>query len=100
MPSCQISHTPQSNYYLSNILFRDKGDGDNSKKSKNPDDGTLRWVVKKGLRRFTVSMIETYFDLDHAKVLGLVLLLRRDEVIPELDSDELRSVYEEMVKEI
>ena len=41
-----------------NNIFRGEGDGENGKKKrKNPDDGTLRWVVKKGLRKFTVKMI-------------------------------------------
>jgi hypothetical protein len=42
----------------SHYIYRDEVDGDNRKKKrKNPDDGSLRWVVKKGLCKFTVTMI-------------------------------------------
>ena len=83
-----------------NNIFRGEGDGDNCKKKrKSPDDGTLRWVVKKGLRKFTVKMILTYFDLDHAKILGLVLLRRHDELMPQFNSDQ-QSDYREMIHEI
>ena len=74
------------NIEASDKFYRDDCVGDVKKKrNKNPDDGTLRWIVKKGLRKFKVKMIKTYFNLDYAKILGLVLLRRQIELRPQLN---------------
>ena len=44
-------------------------------------------------------MINMYFGLDYAKILGLVLLRRQEELMPQFNSDQ-RSEYEEMIHEI
>jgi hypothetical protein len=44
-------------------------------------------------------MIKTYFNLDKAKILALVLLRRQDKLRPQLNSNQ-QSELEEMVQEI
>ena len=44
-------------------------------------------------------MIKTYFNLDKAKILALVLLRRQDKLRPQLNCNQ-QSELEEMVQEI
>ena len=88
------------NIEASDKSYIDNGDGDvRKKRNKDPDDGTLRWIVKKGLRKFKFKMIKTYFNLDYAKILGLILLRRQIELRPKLNLD-LQFEFDEMIKEI
>ena len=88
------------NIEASDKFYRDDCVGDVKKKrNKNPDDGMLRWIVKKGLRKFKVKMVKTYFKRDYARILGLILLRRQDELRPQLNSNQ-QFELEEMVQEI
>jgi hypothetical protein len=88
------------NIEASDKFYIDNADGEvRKKRNKDPDDGTLRWIVKKGLRKFKVKMIKTYFNLDYAKILGLILLRRQIELRPKLNLD-LQFEFDEMIMEI
>ena len=74
------------NIEASDKFYIDNADGEvRKKRNKDPDDGTLRWIVKKGLRKFKVKMIKTYFNLGYAKILAFILVQRQDEIMAKLE---------------